>query len=219
MTVRVGWQDGTLTLSVADTGKGISKENVSRVLQPFVQLADKNHRDGTGLGLPICQKLAMLMDGELTLSSEVGVGSTFTVVLRNVQTAEPPASHPEHVEPSRRSPSRVLVVDDSAVNRMVLKAMLARSGVTDVTMAENGREALKALKGGTGFDMVFSDLWMPEMDGNELVQAIRADATLSHLPVYLVTADVEVRNQPGIESFSGILFKPITLETLHALFA
>ena len=219
VTVRVGWQDGTLTLSVADTGKGISKENVSRVLQPFVQLADKNHRDGTGLGLPICQKLAMLMDGELTLSSEVGVGSTFTVVLRNVQTAEPPASHPEHVEPSRRSPSRVLVVDDSAVNRMVLKAMLARSGVTDVTMAENGREALKALKGGTGFDMVFSDLWMPEMDGNELVQAIRADATLSHLPVYLVTADVEVRNQPGMDSFSGILFKPITLEMLQPLFA
>ena len=219
VTVRVGWQDGTLTLSVADTGKGISKENVSRVLQPFVQLVDKNHRDGTGLGLPICQKLAMLMDGELTLSSEVGVGSTFTVVLRNVQTAEPPASHPEHVEPSRRSPSRVLVVDDSAVNRMVLKAMLARSGVTDVTMAENGREALKVLKGGTVFDMVFSDLWMPEMDGNELVQAIRADATLSHLPVYLVTADVEVRNQPGMDSFSGILFKPITLEMLHALFA
>ena len=218
VTVRVGWQDGTLTLSVADTGKGISKENVSRVLQPFVQLADKNHRDGTGLGLSICQKLAALMDGELTLSSEIGVGSTFTVSLRNVQTAEPPASHPKHVEPSKRSPSRVLVVDDSSVNRMVLKAMLARSGVTDVTMAENGREALKVLKGGTDFDMVFSDLWMPEMDGNELVHAIRADAKLVHLPVYLVTADVEVRNQPEMEVFSGILFKPITLEMLQALF-
>ena len=219
VTVRVGWQDGTLTLSVADTGKGISKENASRILQPFVQRADKNHRDGTGLGLPICQKLATLMDGELTLSSEVGVGSTFTVTLRNIRTAEPPTSHPGRVEPSRRSPSRVLVVDDSSVNRMVLNAMLARSGVTDVTMAENGREALKVLKGGTSFDMVFSDLWMPEMDGNELVQAIRADAKLSHLPVYLVTADVEVRNQSGLEGFSGILFKPITLEMLQALFA
>ena len=219
VTIRVGWQDGTLTLSVADTGKGISKEDLPRILQPFVQLVDKNHRDGTGLGLPICQKLATLMDGELTLSSEVGVGSTFTVVLRNVQTAELPASHPKQVEPSRRTSSRVLIVDDSSVNRMVLKAMLARSGVTDVAMAENGREALKALKGGTGFDMVFSDLWMPEMDGNELVQAIRADATLSHLPVYLVTADVEVRNQPGMDSFSGILFKPITLEMLQSLFA
>ena len=219
VTVRVGWQDGTLTLSVADTGKGISKENVPRILLPFVQLADKNHRDGTGLGLPICHKLAMLMDGELTLSSQVGVGSTFTVLLRNVKTVEPPTSQPKQAEPSSRAPSRVLVVDDSAVNRAVLKAMLAKSGVTNVTMAENGREALKILKSGTSFGMVFSDLWMPEMDGKELVQAIRADAKLSRLPVYLVTADVEVRNQPGIESFSGILFKPITLETLHALFA
>ena len=219
VTVRVVWQDDTLTLSVADTGKGISKENVSRILQPFVQLTDKNHRDGTGLGLPICQKLAALMDGELTISSEVGVGSTFTVSLRNVQTDEPPASQPEHVEPSKHSPSRVLVVDDSSVNRMVLKSVLARSGVNDVTMAGNGREALKMLKGGTSFDMVFSDLWMPEMDGNELVQAIRADAKLSHLPVYLVTADVEVRNQSELKGFSGILFKPITLEMLQALFA
>ena len=219
VTVRVGWQDGTLTLSVADTGKGISKENVPRILLPFVQLADKNHRDGTGLGLPICHKLAMLMDGELTLSSQVGVGSTFTVLLRNVKTVEPPTSQPKQAEPSSRAPSRVLVVDDSAVNRAVLKAMLAKSGVTNVTMAENGREALKILKSGTSFGMVLSDLWMPEMDGKELVQAIRADAKLSRLPVYLVTADVEVRNQPGIESFSGILFKPITLETLHALFA
>ena len=139
VTVRVDWQDGTLTLSVADTGKGISKENASRILQPFVQLADKNHRDGTGLGLPICQKLATLMDGELTLSSEVGVGSTFTVTLRNIRTAEPPTSHPGRVEPSRRSPSRVLVVDDSSVNRMVLNAMLARIRVKDFTSAARGR--------------------------------------------------------------------------------
>ena len=219
VTVRVGWQDGTLTLSVADTGKGISKENVSRILQPFVQLADKNHRDGTGLGLPICQKLAALMDGELTLSSEVGIGSTFTVSLRNVQTAEPPASHPEHIEPSRPSPSRVLVVDDSSVNRAVLKAMLARSGVTNVTMAENGREALATLKGDPGFDMVLSDLWMPEMDGYELVCAIRSDPGLSSLPVYLLTADVEARNQAESSGFTGILIKPVTLEKLQTLFA
>ena len=218
VTVRVGWQDGTLTLSVADTGKGISEENVSRILQPFVQLVDKNHRDGTGLGLPICQKLATLMGGELTVASKVGVGSTFTVSLRNVRTAEPPVGHSESFEHSVHSPARVLVVDDSSVNRMVLKAMLTRSGVTDVEMAENGRTALAALKGEAGFDMVFSDLWMPEMDGNELVHAIRADAKLAHLPVYLVTADVEARNQAESNGFTGVLLKPITLEKLQKLF-
>ena len=218
VTVRVGWQDGTLTLSVADTGKGISEENVSRVLQPFVQLADKNHRDGTGLGLPICQKLATLMGGELTVVSQVGVGSTFTVSLRNVRTVEPPVGHSETFEHPGHSPARVLVVDDSSVNCMVLKAMLTRSGVTEVAMAENGRAALAALKENPDFEMVFSDLWMPEMDGNALAHAIRADAKLAHLPVYLVTADVEARNQAESNGFTGVLLKPITLEKLQKLF-
>jgi signal transduction histidine kinase len=100
VTIRVGWQDGTLTLSVADTGKGISKEDHPRILQPFVQLVDKNHRDGTGLGLPICQKLATLMGGELKIASEVGVGSTFTVTFHNVKTVAAPPSHSERTRNS-----------------------------------------------------------------------------------------------------------------------
>ena len=221
VTIRVRWHDGTLTLSVADTGKGIAKEDLDRILQPFVQLTDKNHRNGTGLGLPICRKLAKLMDGELTVASEVGVGSTFTVTLRNVRTAEPPVVHAEHTEHpglSGHTQCRVLVADDSAVNRTVLKAMLTKIGVKKITTAENGREALAALKDGSEFDLVFSDLWMPEMDGRELVRAIRADAKLAHLPVYLVTADVEARIQTESDGFTGIVLKPITLEKLKSLF-
>ena len=222
VSVRLRWQDGTLALSVSDTGKGISKENIARILQPFVQLADRNHRDGTGLGLSICQKLATLMGGELTVDSEVGKGSTFTVAIPGVRTVEPPEEHPER--PFRaarlgRLPSRVLVVDDSSVNRAVLKAMLARSGVTDVAMAENGREALAKLEAGPAFDMVLSDLWMPVMDGFGLVKAIRSDARFSHLPVYLVTADVEARKQSESDGFDGILLKPVSLDKLKALFA
>ena len=221
VTVRVRWREGTLTLSVADTGRGIAKENLDRILQPFVQLADKNHRNGTGLGLPICHKLAKLMDGELTVASEIGAGSTFTVTFRNVRTVEPPAGHSEHaghLRLSEHTQRRILIVDDSAVNRAVLKAMLTKIGVDNAAMAENGREALTALQGGTDFDLVFSDLWMPEMDGRELVRAIRADAKLSHLPVYLVTADVEARIQAESDGFTGVLLKPITLEKLRSLF-
>ena len=219
ITVRVQWQDGTLTLSVADTGKGISKENITRILLPFVQLVDKNHRDGTGLGLPICQKLATLMGGELTVASEVGVGSTFTVTLHNIKTADSPVIKPESPAHFDGYPSRVLVVDDSQVNRMVLKAMLAKCGITDISMAENGREALKLLNGDTHFDLVMSDLWMPEMDGHELVRAIRADEKLSRMPVYLITADVEEINQFKQNGFDGILIKPVTLAGLQNLFA
>ena len=223
ITVRVQWQDGTLVISVADTGIGISEENISRIFQPFVQVVDKNHRDGTGLGLPICQRLARLMGGELTVTSKIGVGSTFTITLHNVKTVEPPTSHseatghPGHAEMSVPSSFRVLVVDDSSVNRSVLKAMLAKCGVTNVAMAANGREALATLENDPNFNLVLSDLWMPEMDGNELMRAIRADAKLSHLPLYLVTADVEARRLAEANAFTGILLKPITLKKLQAV--
>jgi signal transduction histidine kinase len=220
VTVSARWKDeGVLTLSVGDTGKGITKENITRILQPFVQLADRNHRDGTGLGLPICQRLAALMGGTLEITSKVGEGSTFTVTLHNVKTVDPPASHSEGAAHLGHLPSRVLVVDDSPVNRAVLKAMLAKSGVAEVVMAKNGREALAVLEGNGDFDIVLSDLWMPEMDGYGLVNAIRADERFSHLPVYLLTADVEARSQVESSGFTGILLKPITLEKLHALFA
>ena len=219
VTVRVRWQDGTLTLSVEDTGEGISEENISKILQPFVQVVDRNHRDGTGLGLPICQKLVTLMGGELTIASKVGVGSTFTITIPNVKTVAAPDRHAGSVRHAEHVPSRILVADDSPVNRAVIKAMLAKSGVTGVVMAENGREALEKLKGDPKFDLVLSDLWMPEMDGYELMRAIRADAALSHLPVYLLTADVEARNQAEASGFTGILLKPITLEKLQALFS
>ena len=222
VAVRVRWRDGTLELSVSDTGKGISQENVARILQPFVQLADKNHRDGTGLGLPICQKLAALMGGELSVDSKVGKGSTFTVTLRGVRTVEPPARNPEGADRAGRPgrfPARVLVVDDSPVNRAVLRAMLAKNGSTDVVLAANGREALTLLETGPAFDAVLSDLWMPELDGRGLVNVIRSDASLAGLPVYLVTADVEARDQAEADGFAGVLLKPISLENLRKLFA
>ena len=221
VSVRVIWRDGMLQIAVSDTGKGISKEEQDLVFQPFVQLPDRKHRDGTGLGLPICRRLADLMGGELTVVSEVGVGSTFALILRDVKTAGPPARRP--AAPDRqarpeRSPSRVLVVDDSPVNRAVLKAMLRKCGVAAVVTAETGREALSALEADPAIDLVLTDLWMPEMDGRELLLAIRADPKLARLPVHLVTADVEVGKMDGADGFDGILLNPVTREKIQALF-
>ena len=159
------------------------------------------------------------MGGKLEIASKVGEGSTFTVTIPNVKTVAPPAKHLEDWAHLGHTPSRVLVVDDSPVNRAVLKAMLAKSGVAEVVMAQNGREALAVLEGNCDCDIVLSDLWMPEMDGYGLVNAIRADARFSRLPVYLLTADVEARSQPEASGFTGILLKPITLEKLQELFA
>lgn len=233
ITVKVAWRDGTLALSVADTGIGISEENIARIVEPFVQVVDKNNRNGTGLGLPICNKLAQLMGGELSVDSKVGVGSTFTVTLHHVKVAGAPAAGGDGADQgggdgagqggtaggSVRHVSKVLVVDDSPVNRAVLKALLSKCNVGEVAMAENGRQAMQLLKSDARFDMVLSDLWMPEMDGYALVRAIRADAALAHLPVYLITADVDARNQAESSGFNGILLKPISLDTIMPLFA
>ncbi|MCQ2389890.1 MAG: ATP-binding protein [Kiritimatiellae bacterium] len=220
------WVDGTLRLSVSDTGRGISETDIERILQPFVQVKDRNHRDGTGLGLPICRKLAELMGGTLTIESKLGEGSTFTVSFPHlhvvpqsaVKAAAPVAAHAAPVvaavPPSGAksvSEIRVLAVDDSTVNLLILRNMLKRCGVTDIVTAENGHQALDMLKQDKPFDIVFSDLWMPEMDGEGLIKEIRADKTLADLPVYLVTADVEITPNYQELGFSGILLKPITL--------
>ena len=75
------------------------------------------------------------------------------------------------------------------------------------------------MKASEDFDLVLSDLWMPEMDGCALVHAIRADEKLKRLPVYLVTADIVARNQAGVDDFTGIFLKPITLDRLLTLFS
>lgn len=222
--LKTAWNDGTLTLSVGDTGKGISKENIARILQPFVQVADRNHRDGTGLGLSICQKLVHLMGGELTIESEIGQGSTFKIALRGVEVVQPsadvarPTSHEQNTpfETKKNTEdlipraARILVVDDSPVNRAILKAMLAREGVSNVVTAENGLVALEIIRSDSQIGGVFTDLWMPIVDGEKLVTEIRADARFRHLPVYLVTADVEAVGQYRKTGFTGILLKPIS---------
>ena len=219
--LKTTWNDGTLTLSVIDTGKGISAENIDRILQPFVQVADRNHRDGTGLGLSICQRLANLMGGEMTIDSEVGKGSTFSIVFRGLETVADSA--PEHalpvVLPRVRIPrtKRLLIVDDSSVNRAVLKAMLMKNGASDVVTACDGGEAFSMLQQDSTICAVLTDLWMPVLDGAGLLRKIRTDKKLAALPVYLITADVEADKSAEIEGCTGVLLKPITRQSIAAL--
>jgi len=102
---------------------------------------------------------------------------------------------------------------------MVLKAMLLKVGEFDCMLAGNGYEAMKILEDPNiaPFDMVFTDMWMPEMDGVALVHAIRRHPRLAKLPVYTITADVETVKQYAQIGFSGILLKPVTLESLQNL--
>ena len=100
----------------------------------------------------------------------------------------------------------------------LLKAMPKKFGLDDVEFADNGREALDKLEKGPPFDLVMSDMWMPVMDGAELVRRIRADARFARLKVCAITADVEARSNYRGLGFDAVLLKPVTLDRMSDVF-
>ena len=235
VTVSASCSGADLEVSVSDTGCGIAPDMLTRVLDPFVQVEDPSHAadrvGGTGLGLSICRSLASAMGGELFVESELGKGSKFRVCLSGVVggvdggvAAAAPAEERKQppVEPGKL-PRRVLVVDDSPINRAVLSAHMKRAGVAAIDHAGDGEEALAKLRssarGGSPHDFVFSDIWMPNMNGMEFVEKLRAEPRLARVPVFAVTADTEFRNDKRYGLFDGVLLKPLTYDKLMEAFA
>ena len=125
-------------------------------------------------------------------------------------TEEKPAPPP--------APKRFLIVDDQKVNLIVLKTMLKKLGQSDVVTAEDGQKAFDILTAAeTPFDFVLTDMWMPVMDGEGLVRAIRAEGRFASLPVHVVTADTEMPGKFRELGFDGILLKPVTVEKLREI--
>lgn len=193
-------QDGSepvLQVDVADTGAGLTPEEIGRVFDPFVQGDDSMTRrsGGTGLGLSIARALARELGGDVTCVSEPGAGSTFTLTVRaeavrelpSLDEVTPPLPAPaekvEAVEDSRArvsvggSAPSVLVVEDVAINRKLAVALMSRQGYR-VEEAQNGKVgvdmALRALADGEPFGVILMDMQMPVMDGYEATRELRA---------------------------------------------
>ncbi len=231
VTVAASYEGETLDISVSDTGCGIPPDMLGHILEPFVQVQDASHTAdrviGTGLGLSICRRLVEIMGGELTAASELGKGSTFRAHIPGVApdaaaAAPATAAKPVRILPENL-PKHILVVDDSPVNRAVLTSHLKKAGIVAVDHAGDGEEAFEALvsaaKNGNPYDFVFSDFWMPNMNGLELIEKIRADGRFSRLPAYAVTADMEFHKDNRSELFTGIILKPLTFAHLVDAFA
>ncbi len=213
---------GELLFSVTDTGIGISPADQNRLMEPFVQLSRVRSgnaaENGTGLGLSISKRLVEKMGGFLGIESRVGKGSTFFVRLPKIAVAGekprdavlPAAPQP----PMPRKQLSVLLVDDVPMNLKVMAAMCRKAGAEDLVTAENGSSALDELRK-RRYDIVFTDMWMPGMNGAELAAKIRADARLKEIPLVAVTADMEARDNFPLGSFNGVLLKPITLEKMR----
>jgi signal transduction histidine kinase/DNA-binding NarL/FixJ family response regulator len=178
--------------AVSDTGIGISEADRAKLFQPFQQAADgRPPEPGTGLGLAISQRMVELMGGSLEVESTPGVGSTFSFAVRlpvlaaDAAAAQQPAMRITGYRGPRR---RVLVVDDVATNRNVLRELLAPLGFA-VTEAASGLEALAFAKEFPP-DIVLLDLRMPGMDGFELARQLRAQGVGPRLKLIAMSASV-----------------------------
>lgn len=214
-----------LTLTVTDTGVGMSPGQIDKLFLKFSQADPSTTRryGGTGLGLSICRQLVEMMGGHIGVKSQVGVGSTFTVDLPLVLVGSSRGAAAiksavlDHTVPSGNW--RVLAAEDNNINRRVLRTLLNRVGIEPV-FVQNGKEALEAYRTDR-FDLILMDIQMPEMDGMEATRAIRrleTDKVCVRTPIIAVTANVlpqqvELYNAAGMD---GIIAKPIHIRDLSA---
>ena len=182
-----------LRIDVIDTGMGISEEDQSRLFQPFIQLDSRlarNH-EGTGLGLALVSRLVELHGGRVTVESELGKGSKFSIFLP-IQ-AQPLHEEPENEPHAVREPEahrtesvHILIADDNVVSAAAVEDFLTMAGYR-VTVVHNGREAVEqtvTLRP----DLVLMDVQMPEMDGLEAIRILRNERKCTDIPIIAMTA-------------------------------
>jgi two-component system aerobic respiration control sensor histidine kinase ArcB len=212
-----------LTISVADTGCGIAPADQQNIADPYVKAGRRGRNGGAGFGLAIVKQLVSRMNGEMSMSSAPGAGSTFTLVIPNIKASNAQrkriysaTQRIKFVVGSRkdRSEKKILVVEDSRVNLLLLRSMLARLGYTKIITAANGREALEKLVADPFITLVLTDVWMPEINGLQLAREIKTNPRYKNVKVFAVTADTEIPNDYAETGFLEVLLKPVTLETL-----
>lgn len=210
--------------AVTDSGTGISPDDLERLFQPFTQVDASSTRrfGGTGLGLTISRRMANIMGGDITVTSELGKGSTFTFAVEAevVEWAAPKAVEEITAEVEDGRQMSVLIVEDHPVNRMILEAWMSSAGHVSTT-AENGQLALDACAQ-QRFDLIIMDVNMPVMDGLTATRHIRDDAGINAgTPVVVLSASARSEDHAaGLEAGAdAYLNKPIDFVALARMMA
>ena len=205
---------------VSDTGIGMSAAQVAKLFQPFSQADSSTTRrfGGTGLGLAISRRFCRMLGGNISVESELGKGSTFTVTLpavsrESVEIGTDFDGYKREAESRGKRPS-ILVIDDDPVMLELMDRFLTKEGF-DVHLAANGRDGVEMAKRLRPM-AVTTDVMMPEMDGWEVVTTLRNDPSTSHIPVVVVTV-TDSRDMGMTVGASQFLTKPVDWSRLGEL--
>lgn len=211
-------------IEIADSGTGIPEAIIDRIMQPYEQGNSDRSEDGFGLGLAICKRLVELMGGSISVCSEPGRGSCFTLTL-TLKTSTP---FPTPIQTRNHGPillakgTRVaaLIVDDNRIDRTLMGAILTKLGC-EVHAAASGRDALEMFRVHPA-DIVFIDLQMPDLDGSETAVRLRRQFTERKVRIVAVSAGIFPAESNGTQSgfgsggspFDDFIAKPYTIERL-----
>ena len=227
VSLRVNYSNSVLYIYVADTGAGISNEQKELIFREFTRLPQAQGQEGVGLGLSIVHKLVRLLEGEITVESEVGQGTEFAVrlplyLLQHTKEDAPfemPATT-DVVTVNSASGLNVLMIDDDEMQLALTREMLQHQGMS-VTCCNQVDDLLNQLRTNQ-FDLLLTDIQMPAMSGFDLLRLLRASnvGQSRQIPVIAVTARSDMSLSEFLEAgFAGCLHKPFTmkelLSTLH----
>jgi signal transduction histidine kinase/CheY-like chemotaxis protein/ligand-binding sensor domain-containing protein len=206
------YDDGLeLNFVIRDTGIGIPSDKIERLFKAFSQVDSSTTRKygGTGLGLAISEKLVTLMGGQINVESTPGEGTSFSFTIRTAPSKNAVLNY-VHINTDGLQGKRILVVDDNETNRQVLKTQLTQWKFSTV-LAASTAEALTIL-GTQKFDLLITDMQMPDADGVDLAKAIRTNDT--KLPIILLSSIGDEQRKNYEHLFSNVLTKPVKQKIL-----
>jgi len=202
-------------IEIEDSGYGIATEDLAAIFQPYERLSwQKSEIEGLGIGLSICKLLIKGMKGNIGATSEPGKGSTFWIELPSTSGAPDQHSNSKESIKAARLPEKVLVLEDNEFNQEFMKEQLEKLGI-EAHFAGNGSEGLKAIEN-SSYDLVITDLNMPEMGGLEFIKRVRThpNRTKRQLPIVIISADNSGGERYKEAYDTGFLVKPFALKEL-----
>ena len=226
ITIQVDYEQNRFTFRVEDTGCGMSIQEQQRVFQAFTRLQSAQGQEGFGLGLSITKKLGELLNGEITIESAPGKGSMFQVVLFLPKVTKAPITQVETLSDDKKQ-WRILLIDDDRIQLNLTEVMIydlfnhAQHSIPPVIKCCTQPEELFKLIASETFDIVFTDIQMPAMNGFELLQKLRSldVPQAKNIPVIAITARSDMDETDFCtQGFAGCLHKPFNQTELLKIF-